>query len=70
MEMRLERIQLASVVTIWYASHPLLVATLIDFYLYKVLEYMSILSGPNEERVRAIQYTNLAPSLSSFLLNF
>lgn len=70
MEMRLERIQSASAVTIRYSSHPLQVATLIDFYLYKVLEYMSILSGPTEERLRAVQYTNLTPSLSSFLLNF
>lgn len=51
MEMRLERIQSASVITVRYSSHPLLVATLTDFYLYKVLEYMSNLSGPTEERV-------------------
>lgn len=54
MEMRLERIQLASVVTIWYASHPLLVATL--HHLPEV-EERPILSGPNEERVRGFFHT-------------
>lgn len=57
MEMRLERIQSASVVTVRYSSHPLLVATLIDLYLYKVLEYMSMLSGPTEERVGVVKKT-------------